>query len=242
MEQAQTTFRAPLTEQKIRAKKMLLTFALFTIVMMFAALISAYIVMRNASPFWVNINMPSEFWVSTVIILLSSATIHFALKFLEQGKKQISLILTVLTLVMGIAFCAQQYNGFLKLSSLGMPFTGNGLMHLSGEYGQDYYITNKDGARLSYINEEYYVPNQNMSITEEVLGNRNTSASYFNGLVILHAIHVGGGILALIIVVLLTVIGVVKKERPILLSQVSRYWHFVDGLWIFLLLFLYLIH
>jgi len=242
MEQAQSALRAPLTEEKIRAKKMLLTFALFTIVMMFAALISAYIVMRNASPFWVNISMPSEFWISTIIILLSSGTIHFALKFLEQSKKQMSLILTVLTLAMGIAFCAQQYNGFLKLSSLGMPFTGNGLMHLNGEYDQDYYITAKEGVRLSYINQEYYLPNESAAITEEVLGNRNTSASYFNGLVILHAIHVGGGILALIIVVLLIFIGVVKKERPLLLSQVARYWHFVDGLWIFLLLFLYLIH
>lgn len=242
MNKANTLVEGPTIEQRIRAKKMLLTFGLFTIVMMFAALISAYIVMRYASPFWVNISMPPEFWTSTLIILSSSASIHFAVKFLRQGRKEISLALTGVTLVLGLLFCFQQYNGFLKLSSLGMPLTGNSLLYLDGDYGKDYFITNNKGEVISYINGDYYSPGQELAITEEVQGNNNTAASYFNFLVILHAAHVGLGILVLLICVVLLLTGILNKGNSLFLSQTGRYWHFVDALWIFLLLFLYIIH
>ena len=242
MSEVYKAIEAPTIEQKIRAKKMLLTVGLFSIVMMFAAFISAYVVMRYASPYWVNISIPGEFWISTMIIVASSFCIHFAKKMLANGKRQLSIILTTLTMVLGILFCLQQYQGFLKLSALGMPFTVNAIEHINAEYGQDYYITTGEGVQLIYLNGNYFLPGDTEPITNEVKGYENTAASYFNFIVAFHAAHVFLGILVLVITVILFFTNYVNQNNSLLLSQAGRYWHFVDLLWVFLLLFLYLIH
>ena len=234
--------QGPTTEQEIRAKKMLLTVGLFSIVMMFAAFSSAYIVIRNSTSYWVNISMPQEFFTSTIFILLSSATIFFANRYLKNGKQKVAMALTVVTLILGSLFCYQQYQGFKKLAKLNMTFTGNSLMNIEGVYGQDYFITTSEGERLSMINGDYFLPGQTDPVTNDVHGMHNGAASYFNGLVILHVIHVAVGILFLLILVIWLLLKTVNKERPLWMQQIARYWHFVDGLWLYLFLFLYLIH
>ena len=232
----------PTFDQELRAKKMLLTVGLFSIVMMFAAFSSAYIVIRNSTSYWVNISMPQEFFVSTIFILLSSVSIFFANRYLKNGKQQIAIALTVTTLVLGSLFCYQQYQGFNKLADLNMTFTGNSLMNIGGVYGQDYFITTMEGDRLSIINGDYFLPGQTEPVTNDVHGMHNGAASYFNGLVILHVIHVAVGILFILFLVISLLLRSVNKERPLWMHQVARYWHFVDGLWLYLFLFLYLIH
>lgn len=229
-------------KQEIKAKKMLLTVGLFSIVMMFAALSSAYIVIRYSTSYWVNIVMPQEFISSTVLIIASSVCIIFAVKMMRRAKQTLAAILVGVTLVLGSLFCYQQYQGFTKLAGLGMTFTGNSLMQLDGVYGQDYYITAMSGERLTYINGDYFIPNEIEPVTLDVHGMNNGAASYFNGLVILHVVHVAVGILFLIFLVIVVLANKVNKDRPLWMTQVSRYWHFVGGLWIYLLLFLYFIH
>ncbi|NND76904.1 MAG: hypothetical protein HKN39_01815 [Flavobacteriales bacterium] len=232
----------PTSEQQIRAKKMLLTVGLFSIVMMFAAFSSAYIVIRNSTSYWVNISMPQEFFTSTILILLSSVTIFFANRFLKKGNNSLAIGLTALTLVLGSMFCFQQYQGFQKLADLNMTLTGNSLMNIKGVYGQDYVITTSEGETLSMINGDYFKPGESDPVTNDVHGMHNGAASYFNGLVILHVLHVAVGILFLLLLVIWLLIKTVNKDRPLWMQQVARYWHFVDGLWLYLFLFLYLIH
>ena len=49
-----------------------------SIIMLFAAFTSAYIV-RRAEGNWLEFDLPSLFWVNTIILLLSSASMHWSL-------------------------------------------------------------------------------------------------------------------------------------------------------------------
>jgi len=67
----------------------------------------------------------------------------------------------------------------------------------------------------------------------------NPSSSFFYLLTALHGLHLLGGIVALGYVV----VRDWRRSRitkPIAASLVSIYWHFMDGLWVFLLALLYL--
>jgi len=53
----------------------------------------------------------------------------------------------------------------------------------------------------------------------------------------LHAIHLLGGIVAMIILLLKAYFGKVKNYNSIPVEILATYWHFVDVLWIYLLIF-----
>jgi cytochrome c oxidase subunit III len=53
----------------------------------------------------------------------------------------------------------------------------------------------------------------------------------------LHALHVIGGIIALLIMVSKAFFGKVKSFDAVPVEVISTYWHFVDFLWVYLLIF-----
>lgn len=53
----------------------------------------------------------------------------------------------------------------------------------------------------------------------------------------LHALHVIGGVVALIVLFLKAFVGSVKNYSAVPIEVASTYWHFVDILWIYLLVF-----
>jgi len=53
----------------------------------------------------------------------------------------------------------------------------------------------------------------------------------------LHALHVVGGVIALIVMFLKAFFGKIKLYSPVPVEVVATYWHFVDILWIYLLIF-----
>lgn len=53
----------------------------------------------------------------------------------------------------------------------------------------------------------------------------------------LHAIHVVGGILALIVIFIKAFAGKVKLYSSVPVEVMATYWHFVDLLWLYLLIF-----
>ncbi|MEK7224866.1 MAG: cytochrome c oxidase subunit 3 [Bacteroidota bacterium] len=53
----------------------------------------------------------------------------------------------------------------------------------------------------------------------------------------LHAIHVVGGILALIVMFIKAFVGKVKLYSSVPVEVMATYWHFVDLLWLYLLIF-----
>lgn len=70
---------------------------------------------------------------------------------------------------------------------------------------------------------------------------RNVSFSFLYIIVSLHALHLIGGIIALIIMVIKAYRVRVKSYDIVPVDVVSTYWHFVDLLWIYLFIFLSLI-
>jgi len=57
----------------------------------------------------------------------------------------------------------------------------------------------------------------------------------------LHAIHVIAGVIALIVMFIKAYVGRVKLYSAVPVEVMSTYWHFVDALWIYLLIFFLMI-
>jgi cytochrome c oxidase subunit 3 len=64
--------------------------------------------------------------------------------------------------------------------------------------------------------------------------------SAFFGLTGLHGLHVTLGAILLSIVFIRGLLGQYSAERHTSVSTVSMYWHFVDVVWIFLVVVLYI--
>lgn len=70
---------------------------------------------------------------------------------------------------------------------------------------------------------------------------KNVSFSFLYVIVGLHALHVIGGVVALLILFAKAFSGKVRNYNIVPLEVISTYWHFVDALWIYLLVFLLMI-
>ena len=111
------------TAAKKKSAKPMLWISMISMVMFFAGLTSAYVISMKRDD-WVSFDLPQAFYISTFLIVASSITLFLSQKLLKQNKRQLSLILVVVTLILGIGFIWQQYVGFNQLKSVGLFFTG----------------------------------------------------------------------------------------------------------------------
>ena len=98
--------------------------AMAGMVMMFGSLTSAYIV-RHAAGNWLEFKIPDVFYLSTIIILLSSFTLHLSYWAFKNERKQLYKIALPVTLVLGILFIIMQYQGWMELYNIGVLLDGN---------------------------------------------------------------------------------------------------------------------
>ena len=110
-------------KQKIHPHKFTLWIAIGSIIMMFAGLTSAYIVKSGQANF-TEVKTPQVFWYSTAAILLSSLTIQMALRSFKQREMNRYRQLMAVTMILGVAFIAMQWNGFMQLWNSGIQFKG----------------------------------------------------------------------------------------------------------------------
>ncbi|MGK0325273.1 MAG: cytochrome c oxidase subunit 3 [Polaribacter sp.] len=108
---------------KKKSAKPMLWISIISMVMFFAGLTSAYVISMKRDD-WVSFDLPQAFYVSTFLIVASSITLLLSQRFLKQNKRQLSLIMAVAALFLGIGFVWQQYVGFNQLKSIGLFFTG----------------------------------------------------------------------------------------------------------------------
>jgi len=111
-------------EKEERAKKMMLWFGIISLVMSFAGLTSAFIVSSSREDWLTDFQLPSAFWISTVVIVISSVTLFFAKKALKNNNKSLSLAFLIITFVLGVVFIANQITGFNQIIDSGYNFTG----------------------------------------------------------------------------------------------------------------------
>lgn len=181
------------SRSKIHPKKFALLVSCASLVMLFAALTSAYVV-RKAAGNWLEFPLPSVFWFSTIILIISSFTLHFSYKSFLSGNAVVYRGLLLLSFLLGIFFIYLQYQGW------------NALVNIGVELGT------------------------------------NPSGSFLYVLSALHAAHILGGLAALFIAILHAFIlpYEVTEKRKLRFEMTQIYWHFVDLLWIYLIVFLWL--
>jgi|TARA_R100000365_G_scaffold3467_1_gene11494 cytochrome c oxidase subunit 3 len=105
-------------------KKFALWLFMVTVVMIFAALTSAYIV-RQAEGNWLDYELPNIFWVTSGIVVLSSVFLHFA--YVSAKKDNISQLRIgmVGAVVLGLAFLVGQWYSWVALVDREVFFVGN---------------------------------------------------------------------------------------------------------------------
>lgn len=112
-------------ERKSQSFKLILWFAMLSMVMMFAGLTSAYIV-STSRPDWLNdFVMPSAFVLSTLVIMLSSLTFHIAKKSIQINNRSKTTTFLLVTLILGLLFVFLQFKGFNQIIESGYYFTGS---------------------------------------------------------------------------------------------------------------------
>lgn len=111
--------------KKMHPKKFMLYVSMASMTMLFAALTSALIVKKGDSQNWQNFKLPTEFFTSTMIIIISSIAIHLAVMAYKKLNFRISKFYMFLTLVLSLFFVFYQLKGWDKLKLIGMPFNGN---------------------------------------------------------------------------------------------------------------------
>jgi cytochrome c oxidase subunit III len=108
----------------IHPHKFALYAGMASILMMFAAFTSAYLV-RQAAGNWQEYQVPEIFFISTIVLLASSACIHYAYSAFGKGKKMRYQGALTMTFVLGIGFIILQYYGWNALYDIGVPLDGN---------------------------------------------------------------------------------------------------------------------
>jgi cytochrome c oxidase subunit 3 len=109
--------------KKEKTFKQMLWISMVSMTMMFAGLTSAYVVSKGRED-WVSFELPSAFYISTLVILLSSISFYLAKKTLLAGDNTKTTLLLVLTLILGLSFVFYQFNGFNQLIEAGLYTTG----------------------------------------------------------------------------------------------------------------------
>ena len=116
--------RMPDEAKVARAKKNILWFGIISLTMSFAGLTSAYVVSKER-PDWIsNFEIPPAFYISLVLILISSLTIHLAKTAIKKDKHSQGMLLLVTTFILGVAFVTFQFVGFSEIIASGYNFTG----------------------------------------------------------------------------------------------------------------------
>lgn len=111
----------PKTKEK--TSKQMLWVSMISMTMMFAGLTSAYVVSKKRED-WVGFDLPTAFFISTFLIIISSITFYFAKKFIKKNNKSKTSFFLAITLLLGLGFVYFQFQGFKQLIDAGLYFTG----------------------------------------------------------------------------------------------------------------------
>lgn len=111
--------------KKGKAYKIMLLFAMGSMVMIFAGLTSAYVVSKSRPDWLTDFQLPIAFLLSTIVIVLSSVTFYMAKKSVKEGGNKAAMTYLCLTTLMGLAFVVLQFIGFGQVVDNGYFFTGS---------------------------------------------------------------------------------------------------------------------
>ena len=105
-------------------KKFILWLFIVSIIMLFAAMTSAYLV-RRAEGNWLEYTIPAVFSYSSIVLVLSSLTMQWAYMAAKKDNFSGLRIGITLTFALGIAFLYMQFQGWVQLVDQNVFFVGN---------------------------------------------------------------------------------------------------------------------
>jgi cytochrome c oxidase subunit 3 len=108
-----------------RSYKLILLFAMVSMTMMFAGLTSAFVVSKSRVDWLKDFELPTAFYLSTIVIIASSVTFHLAKKSIQKDNKSATTTFLFATLALGILFVILQFVGFDQIVKAGHYFTGS---------------------------------------------------------------------------------------------------------------------
>jgi cytochrome c oxidase subunit 3 len=108
-----------------RSYKLILIFAMVSMIMMFAGLTSAFVVSKSRVDWLKDFELPTAFYYSTLVIIGCSLTIHLAKKAIQKDNKRGTSIFLLATLALGVLFVVLQFLGFRQIVENGYYFTGS---------------------------------------------------------------------------------------------------------------------
>lgn len=183
-----------LEEKQGRAKQMMLWFGIASLLMTFAGWTSAYIVSSTREDWLKDFSLPSSFYVSTVLLIISSFTYILAKKAMKDGKSSLCTTFLYTTLGLGVAFITFQFIGFSEIVAQGYYFTGPA---------------------------------------------SSVTTSYIFLIAMVHILHVFAGLISLIVVIVNQSKGKYTPTNLLGIQLGATFWHFLDLLWLYLILFFY---
>ncbi len=184
-------------EKNDRAKKMMLWFGIISLIMAFGGWTSAYIVSRTREDWIGDLELPTSFLISTIVIIISSVTYYLAKKAVKTNNSKMCTTWLLVTLGLGIVFIVLQFNGFSQLVANGYYFTG---------------------------------PTSNIK------------SSYIFLIAAVHIVHVVAGLISLLVVLYNQVKGKYTSNNMLGVELGASFWHFLDLLWVYLILFIYFVN
>jgi cytochrome c oxidase subunit 3 len=177
-------------QSAMHPKKFALWLFIATVCMLFAAWTSAFLVKR-ADAGWAEIEMPNQFYINSVIIVISSFSMFWAQWSARRDNLEMVKLALSITTVLGFAFLIGQWIGWTQLVALKEHFSGG-----------------------------------------------NVSHSFIYVLTGIHGLHIVGGLVFLIIVLISTFKYKVHSKNMTQIEMCSTYWHFLGVLWLYLFVFL----
>ncbi|HEY8512568.1 MAG TPA: cytochrome c oxidase subunit 3 [Cyclobacteriaceae bacterium] len=174
-------------------KKFALWLFMASVMMVFAALTSAYIV-RQAEGNWMVFDLPSLFWINTGIILVSSVTLHWGYISAKRDDLATVKLAVGITTILGVGFLVGQWFAWEQMVAANVYLVGDRPAAVSGSF--------------------VYV---------------------ISGL---HGLHIVSGIVFLLIVLVAAFRYEIHSKNLTRMEMCLTYWHFLDGLWLYLFLFM----
>ena len=111
-------------EKTARSYKLLLLFAMGSMTMMFAGIVSAFVVSKSREDWMKDFQFPTAFYFSTIAIILCSVTFHLAKNAIQKDNRQATTSFLLITLFLGVSFVFCQFKGFDQLVDQNFYFTG----------------------------------------------------------------------------------------------------------------------
>lgn len=114
----------PIQPLSMHPQKFALWLFIVSVIMIFAAFTSAYIV-RKGEGNWLDFDLPAIFYYTSAIIVLSSITMQWAYYSAKKDNLDMLKIALVLTSILGVSFLVGQFLAWGKLVDMQVYWVGN---------------------------------------------------------------------------------------------------------------------